>query len=151
MNDESRVVDRPGRAADPGIERDRPVSPPVNTIEAANIDAPVAAERVGTVRPEQVERPQEQLVPLFSSELSSDLRAQWDTVQIGFVDDPQQAVRDADALVNRALKSLAETFADQRTRLDGSVDAGDETGSTTENLRLALRRYRSFFDRLLSL
>lgn len=155
MIDESRVADRP-RAANPDTARARPTSPPADAIENAPIDAPIDSpvmqrDGAGGVRSESVERGGEQLEPLFSSDLSSDLRAQWDSVQIGFVDDPQRAVRDADALVGRALKSLAQTFADERARFDGPADANDESSANTEDLRLALRRYRSFFDRLLSL
>jgi CHAD domain-containing protein len=67
-------------------------------------------------------------------------------VQIGFVDDPMQAVQKADELVAQVMKSLAETFADERANIEGDVDHED-----TEHLRVALRRYRSFFQRLLSL
>jgi hypothetical protein len=47
------------------------------------------------------------------------------------------------------MKRLAETFADERTKLEQQWDRGDQVD--TESLRVALQRYRSFFDRLLSL
>jgi len=92
---------------------------------------------------------QEQLVALFSRDVAEDFRSRWDAVQIGFVDDPKQAVQKADELVAQVMTSLAETFAKERSELEGYV-SGTETAST-ENLRVALRRYRSFFQRLLSL
>ena len=91
----------------------------------------------------------EQLAPLFLSDVAKDFRARWDSVQIGFVDDPRQAVREADELVAQVMKTLAETFSSERAKLEGEVDQTDK--ASTENLRVALRRYRSFFQRLLSL
>ena len=78
-----------------------------------------------------------------------DFRSRWDVVQRGFVDDPQAAVRAGDELVSRVIKSLAETFANQRSELEKGLDQSD--APTTENLRIALRQYRSFFERLLSI
>ncbi|HSZ16591.1 MAG TPA: hypothetical protein VK764_05785 [Terracidiphilus sp.] len=87
--------------------------------------------------------------PLFSSEESDDFHARWDSVQVSFVDEPRQAVQQADTLVASAMKRLAEIFAEERAKLDGQWDRGDDV--STEDLRLALRRYRSFFGRLLSI
>jgi hypothetical protein len=78
----------------------------------------------------------------------NDFRAQWDAIQVGFVDEPRQAVQQADSLVAAAMKRLAEMFAAERAKLEGQWDRGDNV--STENLRFALRRYRSFFGRLLS-
>jgi hypothetical protein len=90
----------------------------------------------------------EQATPLFSLEEAKDCRARWDAVQVGFVDEPRQAVQQADSLVAGAMKRLAEGFAAERAKLEGQWDRGDDV--STEDLRLALRRYRSFFGRLLS-
>ena len=90
-----------------------------------------------------------QLAPLFLPDVSKNFRARWDAVQIGFVDDPKRAVREADELVAQVMKSLAETFSKERAELEGQVDQAEQ--ASTENLRVALRRYRSFFQRLLSL
>jgi hypothetical protein len=92
----------------------------------------------------------EPLAPLFRPNESQDFRAAWDTVQIGIVDVPKQAVRKADELVAQVMKTLAESFASERSKLEDPVDPGADHAST-ENLRVALRRYRSFFQRLLSL
>lgn len=85
-----------------------------------------------------------ELAPLFDEHIAGEFRSRWSIVQQGFVDDPQKAVRDGDELVAQVIKSLAETFAKQRAALEGQ-------GGSTEDLRLALRRYRSFFERLLSI
>ena len=91
----------------------------------------------------------EPLAELFPAELAQDFRSRWDAVQIGFVDDPKQAVKRADELVAQVMKSLADNFARQRASIESDVGGSDQ--ASTENLRLALRSYRSFFQRLLSL
>jgi hypothetical protein len=85
---------------------------------------------------------------LFSQDESKQLYAKWDAIQVGFVDEPRQAVERADSLVATAMQRLAEVFAEERARLEGQWDRGDNV--STEELRLALRRYRAFFGRLLS-
>jgi hypothetical protein len=104
-----------------------------------------AAERISPGRGTK----DEQLVPLFLPEVATDFRSRWDAVQSSFVDDPKQAVRHGDELVAQVMKCLAETFSNERTKLEGQLDQTDN--ASTENLRVALRRYRSFFQRLLSL
>ncbi|WP_427912884.1 hypothetical protein ACPWT1_20015 [Ramlibacter sp. MMS24-I3-19] len=91
----------------------------------------------------------EQLAALFPPEVASGFRSRWDQVQISFVDDPREAVQQADELVAQVMKSLASNFAEQRSRLEAGIGHGGEVN--TENLRMALRSYRSFFQRLLSL
>jgi len=86
--------------------------------------------------------------PLFPENELQDLRGRWDRAQGMFVDEPRQAVKDADALVATAVKRIAELFADERAKLEKQWDRGGEV--STEDLRQALRRYRGFFDRLLS-
>jgi hypothetical protein len=92
--------------------------------------------------------PAEERVPLFAATEANDLRARWDSVQVGFVDEPRKAVQEAEALVADAAKRLSEIFANERRSLESQWDRGDVS---TEDLRLALRRYRSFFTRLLSI
>jgi hypothetical protein len=89
-----------------------------------------------------------QVVPLFSAEEAKDFRGRWDAIQVSFVDEPRQVVEEADSLVALAMKRLAEMFAAERARLEGQWDSGDNV--STEDLRLALQRYRSFFGRILS-
>jgi hypothetical protein len=87
--------------------------------------------------------------PLFDETASGEFRSRWDAVQTGFVDEPRRAVQDADSLVAEVMQRLADTFAKERSRLERQWSEGDDV--STEDLRIALRRYRSFFDRLLSL
>ena len=87
--------------------------------------------------------------PLFPSEETQQLRDRWHSIQAGFVDEPRKAVEDADGLVAATMTRLAEIFAGERDRLESQWDRGDDV--STEDLRVALRRYRSFFDRLLSM
>ena len=85
---------------------------------------------------------------LFVPSEAQELRTKWERIQTGFVDEPRKAIQDADALVAAATKRLAEIFAEERAQLEREWDRGDDV--STEDLRIALRRYRSFFDRLLS-
>jgi len=84
---------------------------------------------------------------LLSSDEAVAFRSRWDAVQTGFVDEPRQAVEQADALVAQAIQRLAETFTTERAKLEGQWSRG--TDVSTEDLRVTLQRYRSFFDRLL--
>ncbi len=86
--------------------------------------------------------------PLLPEDFVQDLRSRWDRIQTGFVDEPRRAVQQADELVAQAIKRLAEVFANERNNLEGQWDRGDNV--STEDLRLALQKYRSFFQRLLS-
>jgi hypothetical protein len=88
-------------------------------------------------------------MPLFSEMEMGDFRSQWSKVQTGFVDEPRRTVEDADKLVAAVMQRLAEGFASERSGLEKQWDSGDNV--STEDLRLALQRYRSFFDRLLKL
>ena len=85
---------------------------------------------------------------LFPDNELNDFRARWDKTQIGFVDEPRAAVEQADSLVATVVKRIAEQFAAERAELEHQWDRGDNV--STEDLRQALRRYRSFFDRLLA-
>jgi hypothetical protein len=86
--------------------------------------------------------------PLLAAEDAEGFRARWTDIQTGFVDAPRQAVEQADALVAQLMQHLAGTFADERGRLEGHWDRGDDV--PTDNLRDAFQRYRSFFERLLA-
>lgn len=86
--------------------------------------------------------------PLLDEHEVGELRTRWTDIQAGFVDEPRKAVENADGLVALTMKRLAEMFAEERSTLEGRWDQGDQV--STEDLRVALQRYRSFFDRLLS-
>lgn len=87
--------------------------------------------------------------PLFPANDAQQLQERWNSIQAGFVDEPRTAVESADSLVATAMKRLAETFANERAQLETQWDRGDDV--STEDLRVALQRYRSFFGRLLSM
>ena len=86
--------------------------------------------------------------PLFETGEAESLRSRWMDIQTQFVDEPRRSVEQADELVASAMKRLAEIFANERETLEQNWDRGDDV--STEDLRVALQRYRSFFDRLLS-
>ena len=86
--------------------------------------------------------------PLFEKNETEEFRARWNSIQVQFVDEPRRSVEQADELVAQTMKRLAEVFARERDRLEQDWDRGDNV--STEDLRIALQRYRSFFDRLLS-
>ena len=88
-------------------------------------------------------------IPLFSELEIRDFRSQWSSLQIGFLNEPRRTVEDADKLVAVVMQRLAKVFTDERSGLEKQWDRGDSV--STEDLRVTLQRYRSFFDRLLKL
>jgi len=120
--------------------------------------ADVEAGRAKPVRSERNADLQAELRPgsaaadstlLFPDDQLKDLQARWDDIQTGFVDEPRSAVEHADSLVASTMQQLAEAFAKERSKLEQQWDRGDNI--STEDLRMAFQRYRSFFRRLLSL
>ncbi len=91
---------------------------------------------------------QERGEPLLSGDESDRLMHRWQEIQSSFVDRPRDSVEQADALVADLMQRLAGGFAEARERLEQQWDSGDDV--STEDLRVALTRYRSFFDRLLA-
>ena len=104
-------------------------------------------EAAPTARP-STEQDEAASLPLFSAEAGDSYRQRWQEVQSRFVDDPPTAVKDADQLIADLMQDLAHSFNKERTQLEETWKGGGEV--STEELRLALRRYRSFFGRLLS-
>jgi hypothetical protein len=100
---------------------------------------------------EEFSRPAEatERTMLFRPEEAGQFRTRWTDVQGGFVDSPRSAVERADSLVAETMKRLAEMFSEERAKLEAQWDRGDNV--TTEDLRVALQRYRAFFDRLLNI
>jgi hypothetical protein len=90
----------------------------------------------------------EKTTPLFDEQATNTYRQRWQEVQSRFVDDPRKAVTEADVLVADLMQTLAKTFADERAGLEETWKQGGN--ASTEDLRIALQRYRSFFGRLLS-
>jgi len=92
---------------------------------------------------------QARLEPLLGGDEAGRFRTEWESIQVAFVDDPETSVERADALVAELMQRLAATFARERETLEGQWASGDAKGDT-EELRIALQRYRSFFERLLT-
>jgi hypothetical protein len=86
--------------------------------------------------------------PLFAGNETETFRSRWMEIQTGFVDEPRRAVEQADGLVAEVIQRLAKVFAEERGKLEQQWGQGDDVD--TEDLRVALQRYRSFFERLLS-
>jgi hypothetical protein len=107
-------------------------------------DARASGTGEGLPQPASVETP-----PLMKTEDEENFRSRWNGIQTGFVDEPRRAVEQADELVAELMQHLARSFSDQRTNLETQWQRSEQV--STEELRGALRRYRSFFDRLLSI
>lgn len=85
---------------------------------------------------------------LLEDEELHSIRGQWKDIQAEFVDEPRKAVQEADALIAELMQRLAQTFASEREELESRWAGGEDV--STEDLRRGLRRYRSFFERLLA-
>jgi hypothetical protein len=85
---------------------------------------------------------------LFGEQDLSELRSRWNDVQAAFVDDPRACVQKADSLVSSAVEQLTASFSQTRSRLEDQWSRGEE--ASTEDLRIALKHYRDFFDRILA-
>lgn len=85
---------------------------------------------------------------LFPAEETTGYRSRWEAIQAGFVDEPRAAVEEADALVAQVVDRLSDVFTRERQALEQQL--GQTNDVSTEDLRVAFKRYRAFFDRLLS-
>jgi hypothetical protein len=114
--------------------------------ESAQADEPLTRDRAAD-HPEALGgvTQRESLLPDDQSERFT---TRWQEIQTSFVDRPRDAVEEADTLVADLMQRLAASFSSERERLEAQWDRGDDV--STEDLRVALTRYRSFFDRLLS-
>jgi hypothetical protein len=119
------------------------VNPPPGELRASSVaSGPAAGVAVARA-------PEEERAALFAGNEANELRSRWDSIQVGFVDEPRKAVQEADALVSDTIKRLSEVFANERQNLEHQWGRNDNV--STEDLRVALRRYRSFFSRLLAI
>lgn len=128
------------KSTEAGAVEDRAADRPSSTAEVAR----------DLERPETRDQAEGEKAPttLFPEKEASDFKTKWTDIQTGFVDEPRRAVEQADALVADVIKRLANSFAEERNKLEGQWGRGDDV--STEDLRISLRRYRSFFDRLLN-
>jgi len=138
--DTGRTTDRPEEA---GTEqRDEAVAtavPPGDVAPATGPEEPVG---------EATDERGDENAALLPEDEASELQGRWESIQTTFVDDPRDAVETADALVAELMQRLADGFARERGRLEGQWSRGENV--STEDLRVVLQRYRSFFRRLLS-
>ena len=123
------------------------MSQDMTTADIAQGASEKAAGRVDTTQANADAPNGDQRTALFDATDAGRLRSRWADAQAEFVDSPQQAVQDADALVAELMQRLAETFARERATLEQQWIRGEDV--STEDLRVALTRYRSFFERLL--
>ena|SRR5215207_3661235 len=140
--DDDKMIDRAEAAEEP--------EPAEQSAPAEQI-APAEPPRVEHTRAEATEPAptrEPETTRLFEDAETIELRERWTDVQSAFVDEPRTAVEQADALVADVMKRLATGFAGERKSLEGQWSRGDDV--STEDLRLAMQRYRSFFDRLLN-
>lgn len=116
-----------------------------------NLDEPLKPENTeAEVIPFESRRPEgENPQPLLPKQQIEELHSRWNAIQTGFIDEPSRAVKDADELVGSAIQQISAAFADQRAQLEKQWTRGGDI--STEDLRLAVQRYRSFFSRLLSI
>jgi hypothetical protein len=101
-------------------------------------------DRVAASESREEEHPE----PLLANEDTESFQTRWREIQVRFVDQPRDSVKDADGLVAELMQRLAGSFSEERNRLEGEWERGSEV--STEDLRVALKHYRSFFNRLLS-
>jgi hypothetical protein len=125
----------------PRVDRDaqRAARAPVADREVAR---PRAEREMGDL--EHAER-----TALFEPAQLNEFKGRWSEIQAGFVDEPRRAVQQADTLVSDVIARIADSFGRERTQLEQQWDRGGDV--STEELRQALQRYRSFFSRLLTL
>ena len=117
---------------------ERPADRPTSTAEVAK----------DLERPKRGAEPDDTTITLFPEKEATDFHTRWTDIQTGFVDEPRRSVEQADALVAEVIKRLANSFAEERSKLETQWGRGDDV--STEDLRIVLRLYRSFFDRLLN-
>lgn len=128
------------KSSDVAVDEERRTDRPSSTAEIArDLNRPEARQQ---------SEPEEGPSTLFPENETNDFRTRWTDIQTGFVDEPRRAVEQADALVAEVIKRLANSFAEERSKLEAQWGRGDDV--STEDLRVSLRRYRSFFDRLLN-
>jgi hypothetical protein len=150
-------------ASDPALNRPSqlaPEEPDQDPLEQEHERQKVAATGAGPAvtpvgAPEAPARPEVATAdstaaagPLLASDDAEAFRARWTDVQFGFVNSPRRAVEQGDGLVAELMQHLARTFAEERSRLESQWDQGSDV--STEDLRTAFQRYRSFFERLLA-
>jgi|RhiMethySRZTD1v2_1073278.scaffolds.fasta_scaffold730191_2 hypothetical protein len=138
----------PSAAREPLSAGDVPPSAEREPVTAGDVPpTPTADSRPSQAVPEPASGPPTS-PSLFGDTDLSGLRSRWNDVQAAFVDSPKECVQRADSLVSEVVEQLTTGFSDARSRLEAQWAKGEN--ASTEDLRVALKRYREFFQRLLS-
>ncbi|MGW6144925.1 hypothetical protein [Streptomyces sp. NPDC055140] len=143
--DLAQTRDRTDRSQDEAVEArtEAPAFPGESTPVPSAERSETEDEKTETNAPAEEEATQ-----LLSAEDEEGFRSRWQEIQSKFVDDPRDAVHSADTLVADVMQTLATTFAERKQELEEQWSRGER--ADTEDLRMALRHYRSFFNRLLT-
>jgi hypothetical protein len=145
--DRTNVVNTPGVPAEEPVTRPATqANMPTAQKELSTADMVASEGRVPGMTPKTAD--DSKPMALLAADEAGTFRTRWSEIQAGFVDEPSRAVQQGDALVAELMKRLAQIFADERTKLEGQSKRGEKL--STEDMRVALQRYRSFFNRLLS-
>jgi hypothetical protein len=123
----------------------RPISEEDGRSRAAAADAQQSVDEA-EMSPAQAD--DDERAPLLPGDEAERFRRRWEDLQTGFVDQPRQTVEEANKLVGALMQQLTAGFSEERSSLESQWDSGGDV--STEDLRVALTRYRSFFNRLLS-
>jgi hypothetical protein len=164
VTDLAEASDMSGASGDVGADRDEDVDrttaggSPADGAERANIQAAPAAAGVPDAQPSDgvpggEDTPDvENAGTVLPGAETDRLRTRWREAQLGFVDDPRQAVDDAAELVSTAVDRVASLLRDRVGALEASRSSGDADGgeADTERLRALMRRYHALLDRMLA-
>ena len=123
-------------------------SPPPADAGPSTQSAPATAESSSATESASAREGRGAGTTLFSNDDTSGFHSRWLDIQATFVDDPRECVQRADGLVSDVINQLTAGFAEARTNLEQQWGRGED--ASTEDLRLTLKRYRDFFERLLS-
>jgi hypothetical protein len=149
QRDQAAAPERPsGTMAEPSQMRTGPSAEMIETSDMGTEPSTAGTEPVEGESPASSAEPEQSMPSSLFADDPSGLRSRWDDVQAAFVDDPRECVQKADGLVAEVVEQLTNGFAEARSRLEAQWARGEE--ASTEDLRLALKRYREFFQRLLS-
>ena len=126
----------------------------LHSADAAISDVDIAPLSNETIREEAPAKSRssqsaEEFGPLFDSRVAEQLRTRWLEIQSGFVDDPNISLQDADELIIHMIENIITTLSEKRMTIEDQWQRDDQV--STEDLRLTLKNYRSFFNRLLAL
>lgn len=140
------------RAPDVTEDREEREVRPLSTADLAGRAGDSTAQESDGAREDKGGAAQEAVAdtaePLFPDEQTEAFQNRWVDIQARFVDEPRESVQAADSLVAELMSQLADGFSRVRSGLEGQWDRGDSV--STEDLRVALQRYRAFFERLLA-